>query len=224
MNPAKRAAVAVAAADGGHGNRRRRGRRHPLRRSSEPTSQPQSHLVRWGDKERRSDHVDLPVPVRCKLCGEVYPDNDTLWDHECPEWDRVRKQAMPTLAAHRNLIQLYESGRGPRWARWLVLWGIRHSVPEQENPELIDALLKLGPRYAFRQERKMERRGIVTTKQAENLDRARRQYEIEEETERRLDGDARRARYTVDGRRRAANRPTRNRQRQARTTRGRRDS
>jgi len=142
------------------------------------------------------------MPVTCQLCGEPFPDKDAIWDHECPEWDRIRRTAMPTLAAYRNLIHWYENAPGPRWAKRLIMWGVRQAVPEREDPELIDALLKLRPRQVFRMERRRARWGLIDTGARDDLDKARRQFEIETELEGRADDDWHAARRTVDGRRR----------------------
>jgi hypothetical protein len=45
--------------------------------------------------------------VRCRLCGEWFPDNDAVWDHDCPviaaDVKEFHRRVRPTLPQYRSI-------------------------------------------------------------------------------------------------------------------------
>jgi hypothetical protein len=98
------------------------------------------------------------IPVICQLCGEHLPNPDAAWDHDCPEWRAQVRKNLPTLAAHRNIIRFYERTPDGIW-KWMVRYGIRLALGV--DADLLDALIKMKPRYSYRTSKKLVKRGLV---------------------------------------------------------------
>lgn len=120
------------------------------------------------------------LPVTCQLCGEHYSNNDALWDHECPAWEREVRRAQPRLAVYRNIQRWYDKAHEPTWARRLADWSIRTTFPDDPDADILDMLGKKGPKFARRLEAKLIRRGLVRDESRSEIDKIRRKMEIEE--------------------------------------------
>lgn len=140
-------------------------------------------------------------PVTCQLCGEHYADNDALWDHECPAWLAEVRRAQPRLEVYRNIERWYETVKTKHPLRErIVAWALRTRFPDKADPDLLDALEKMGPRFSRRLEAKLVRTGQVVSRERSGYDKLRRQIEVEARNE-----EAEIARITADSKKRRRN-------------------
>lgn len=140
---------------------------------------PSSHTVASPVREQVTG-----LPVTCQLCGNHFPDNDAVWDHECPAWQEEVRRSRPRLAVYRNIEQWYEvAAKRDPWRQKLVSWGLRQVFPHKPDADLIDGIERLGTRYARRLEQKLIRRGLAETRERSLVERVRRELETQEQEE-----------------------------------------
>lgn len=95
------------------------------------------------------------VAHACTLCGNEFPEEDDLWVHACPEWDRIRRENLPALESHRRIKVWLDRQPVRSWRRRLILWDVRRTLGE--DADVVDALIKLGPEYCARICRQLDR-------------------------------------------------------------------
>lgn len=124
------------------------------------------------------------LPIKCRMCGHDFPDNDAVWAHECPAWEAEVRNSKPRLAVYTNIAKWFEEARVRQpWRDRLFRWGMKVTFPDDPDADITDALGRLGPRHARRLEAKLIKRGLVKDRKQNDLARLRKQLDQQGEAE-----------------------------------------